>query len=400
MPASLTKSSVTAIIALLIAVLVAGVWLGGHPNDLPAFARDALVADHQRQLIDQAADKIVHDYYRKVPSSELANASIAGMVADLHDRFSQYLDPSTYKSFMRSSSQQFSGVGMTVDSVSRGLRVVEVFDQSPAQRSGIMPGDTVTAVDGKSIAHLGENAATGLIKGKPGTSVRLSLLRGGRTFTLTVSRATVSVPVVASRLLTQNGSKIGWVALQEFDSGAHGQVREAIQRMLKQGARGLLFDLRDDGGGLVEEAQLVASIFLREGSVIVTTRGRTQPTETLTATGEEISRQIPVAVIVNHSSASAAEIVTAALQDHRRATVIGTHTFGKGVFQEVTPLPNGGALKLTVGEYFTPNGRNLGGGGIKEGAGITPNVMVAAPRVPGRDPALATALKVVAAKLH
>jgi carboxyl-terminal processing protease len=218
--------------------------------------------------------------------------------------------------------------------------------------------------------------------------------------TLTVARATVSVPVVASRLLTQNATKIGWVALQEFDAGAHGQVREAVQRMLKQGAHGLLFDLRDDGGGLVEEAQLVASIFLREGSVVVTTRGRTQPTETLTATGDAISHQIPVAVLVNHSTASAAEIVTAALQDHRRATIVGTHTFGKGVFQEVTPLPNGGALKLTVGEYFTPNGRNLGGGGIKEGAGIAPNVAVAAARVPGSDPALAAALKVIAAKLH
>jgi carboxyl-terminal processing protease len=400
MPANLSKSSVAAIVALLIAVLVAGVWLGGHPNDLPSFARDVLVADHQRQLIDQAAERIAHDYYRKVPSSELTNASIAGMVADLHDRFSQYLDPRAYRSFMRSSSQQFSGVGMTVDSVSRGLRVVEVFDQSPAQRAGIMSGDTVTAVDGRSLAHVGEDAATGLIKGKPGTSVRLTLLRGKRTLTLTVARATVSVPVVASRLLTQNATKIGWVALQEFDAGAHGQVREAVQRMLKQGAHGLLFDLRDDGGGLVEEAQLVASIFLREGSVVVTTRGRTQPTETLTATGDAISHQIPVAVLVNHSTASAAEIVTAALQDHRRATIVGTHTFGKGVFQEVTPLPNGGALKLTVGEYFTPNGRNLGGGGIKEGAGIAPNVAVAAARVPGSDPALAAALKVIAAKLH
>jgi carboxyl-terminal processing protease len=400
MPASQRKSSIAAIVASLVVVLLGGIWLGGHPDDLPGFARDAFVADHQQRLIDVAAERIQHDYYRPVPGSELVNASIAGMVADLHDRFSQYLAPRDYRTFLRSSSQQFSGVGMTVDTVSRGLRVVEVFDQSPAQRAGITPGDVITAVNGRSLAHVAEDAATALIKGKPGTNVQLTLLRSGHTRTVTVTRATVSVPVVASHLYTSGGKKIGWVALEEFNSGAHGEVRVAIDRLLKQGARGLVFDLRDNGGGLVEEAQLVASTFLPEGAVIVTTRGRAQPTETLTATGSPIPARVPLAVLVNRATASAAEIVTGALQDHKRATVVGTHTFGKGVFQEVTQLPNGGALKITVGEYFTPSGRNLGGGGIREGAGIAPDISVSAQRVPGRDPTLAAGLRAVAAKLR
>jgi carboxyl-terminal processing protease len=400
MPASQRKSSVAAIVALLVVVLLGGVWLGGHPDDLPGFARDAFVADHQQRLIDVAAERIQHDYYRRVSGSELVNASITGMVADLHDRFSQYLAPREYRTFLRSSSQQFSGVGMTVENVSRGLRVVEVFDQSPAHRAGIAPGDVITAVNGRSIAHLAEDAATSLIKGKPGTNVRLTLLRGGHTRTVNVTRATVSVPVVASRMYTSGGNKVGWVALEEFNAGAHGEVRTAIDRLLKQGARGLVFDLRDNGGGLVEEAQLVASAFLPEGAVIVTTRGRTQPTETLTASGSPIPARIPLEVLVNRATASAAEIVTGALQDHKRAIVVGTHTFGKGVFQEVTQLPNGGALKITVGEYFTPNGRNLGGGGIREGAGITPDISVRAQRVPGHDPTLDAGLRAVAAKLH
>jgi carboxyl-terminal processing protease len=400
MPASQRKSSVAAIVASLVIVLLTGVWLGGHPDDLPGFARDAFVADHQARLIDVAAERIQHDYYRQVKTSELVNASITGMIADLHDRFSQYLAPREYRMFLRSSSQQFSGVGMTVDTVSRGLRVVEVFDQSPAQRAGITPGDVITAVNGRSLAHIAEDAATALIKGKPGTTVQLTLLRAGHERAVKVTRATVSVPVVASHLYTNGGKKVGWVALEEFNSGAHGEVREAIDRLLKQGARGLVFDLRDDGGGLVEEAQLVASAFLPEGAVIVTTRGRAQPTETLTATGSPIATRIPLAVLVNRATASAAEIVTAALQDHKRATVVGTHTFGKGVFQEVTQLPNGGALKITVGEYFTPSGRNLGGGGIREGAGIAPDVSVSAQRVPGRDPTLRAGLRAVAAKLR
>jgi carboxyl-terminal processing protease len=150
-----------------------------------------------------------------------------------------------------------------------------------------------------------------------------------------------------------------------------------VQRELHEGARGIVLDLRANGGGLVEEARLVASVFIAKGT-IVSTRGRTQPSETILATGHPIAPSIPVVVLVDHNTASASEIVAAALQDHHRATVLGTHTFGKGVFQEEEPLSNGGALDITVGEYFTPNGRNLGGGGVKQGAGIAPEVPLSA----------------------
>jgi carboxyl-terminal processing protease len=195
------------------------------------------------------------------------------------------------------------------------------------------------------------------------------------TKTVRITRATISEPVVASLQRTVHGRKLGVVALATFSPGAHGEVREAIEKQLRAGARGIVLDLRGNGGGLVEEAQLIASIFVQKGT-IVSMRGRTQPPQTLVALGDAIPTNIPVVVLVDSNTASAAEIVTAALQDHRRATVVGTHTFGKGVFQEEEPLSNGGALDITVGEYFTPNGRNLGGGGVKQGAGITPEVQV------------------------
>jgi carboxyl-terminal processing protease len=190
-----------------------------------------------------------------------------------------------------------------------------------------------------------------------------------------ITRATISEPVVVSEIKTVHGVKLGIVALATFSPGAHGEVREAVQHLLRAGVQGLVLDLRSNGGGLVEEAQLIASIFIPKGT-IVSTRGRSQPTQTLLATGDAIPSSVPLVVLVDSNSASAAEIVTAALQDHRRAVVVGTHTFGKGVFQEEEPLSNGGALDITVGEYFTPNGRNLGGGGVKQGAGITPEVAV------------------------
>jgi carboxyl-terminal processing protease len=162
--------------------------------------------------------------------------------------------------------------------------------------------------------------------------------------------------------------------------------------LVRKGAKAVVLDLRDNGGGLLQEAVGVSSVFIPEGK-IVTTRGRSRPEEVFRATGDAISKKIPVAVLVNRESASASEIVTGALQDRDRATVVGTHTFGKGVFQEIKELSNGGALDITVGEYFTPNGRNLGGGGPKRGAGITPDVKAQDNDKTKRDEALDVAVR-------
>jgi carboxyl-terminal processing protease len=238
------------------------------------------------------------------------------------------------------------------------------------------------AVNGRKLEGLATDAAIALIKGLPGTDVELAIEAPRKphakhrvTRTVKITRATISEPVAAYETHTVHGMKLGVVALATFSPGAHGEVRDGVERELRKGARGILLDLRENGGGLVDEAQLIASIFI-PGGTIVSTRGRTQPTDTLLATGHAIPLSIPVVVLVDANTASASEIVTAALQDHRRATVVGTHTFGKGVFQEEEPLSNGGALDITVGQYFTPDGRNLGGGGVKQGAGITPEVTV------------------------
>ncbi len=205
--------------------------------------------------------------------------------------------------------------------------------------------------------------------------------------------------MVASITRKVHGIPLGVVALAEFSAGAHAEVLEAVEHELQQEhARGLVLDLRSNPGGLVEEAQLIASYFLPRGAVVVTTRGRVQPTQALRAVGGTIPASIPMVVLVDRNTASAAEILTGALQDHHRATVVGTHTFGKGVFQEEQSLANGGALDITVGEYFTPNGHNLGGGGVHEGAGIAPEVKVPAKLI-DTPHGLAVALETLAAKV-
>jgi carboxyl-terminal processing protease len=402
------RQSLTAVLAVLLPILlVVGIWLGGHPEDLPGFARSALVSNRGTQVVDEAISRIASDYYRPISKSRLASASVAGVVSSLGDRFSHYLSPHEFREF--NAPPSFTGIGVEVAPNlvelrpgHPGLLIARVFDSSPAARAGLKPGELIVAVDGRGLVNLNTDSAVALIKGSPGTDVELGIAapRGphakpGVTRTVKITRATVSEPVVASETRTVNGVKLGVVALATFSPGAHGEVREAVERELHAGAKGILLDLRGNGGGLVEEAQLIASIFIDKGT-IVTTRGRAQPTDTLTAIGDAITPAIPAVVLVDSGTASAAEIVTAALQDHRRATVVGVHTFGKGVFQEEEPLSNGGALDITVGEYFTPNGRNLGGGGIRQGAGVDPEVVV--PSGVDTSHGLAVALNALAAK--
>lgn len=373
------RSLLVALALLAPALLLAGVWIGGHPEDLPGFARRVFVANHNTRVVGEALHRMSEDYYRPLSESQLANASIAGAVASLGDRFSHYLSPAEYHSFGQPAS--FSGIGVEVAPDPRGLRLTRVFDSSPAAGAGLQPDDLIVAVNGRSLAGLSEVAAAALVKGRPDTNVTLRVRerRDSRIAvrTVTLTRATISEPVVASTTRTVHGVRLGVVALATFSSGAHGEVFGAVESELhREHVRGIVLDLRGNGGGLVEEARLVSSIFLPREAVVVSMRGRTQPTQTLRAAGGAIPSSIPVVVLVDHNSASASEIVTGALQDHHRATVVGARTFGKGVFQEEQPLSNGGALDITVGEYFTPDGRNLGGGGVREGAGITPEVPV------------------------
>src|SRR3954452_17316890 len=377
-------------------LLVLGIWLGGHPDALPGPLRDALVGDGDAQVVDNALDTVNGQYYQEVPRDKLDDAALQGMVRSLHDRFSNYFTAKQYRDFQESTDAEFSGVGLSAREVPRGLLVDEVFDDSPARRAGIRRGDIIVAADGHSLKGRSGDASRGLIKGRPGTTVRLTFVRRGKRTTKTVQRATVSVPVVASHLgRLPNGRRYAQVALSQFSTGAHGELRDAIDKRLNQGAKAIVLDLRGNGGGLVEEARLVSSIFIPEGP-IVTTKGRAQRTRTLMAAGNAIAKDVPVVVLVDGDTASASEIVTGALQDRARAKVVGTRTFGKGVFQEVETLPNGGALDLTVGQYFTPKGRNLGGAGVKTGAGIAPNIRARDVPKTKRDEALDKALRVLA----
>jgi carboxyl-terminal processing protease len=386
----------------VLVVLAFGIWWGGHPNDLPGFLRGAFVANSNDGVISEALNDIQHDYLHPVGRTALISGSIRGAVASLADPYADYETPSQFNAFNNPKPDRFAGVGVDVETTPAGLLVEGVLPHTPAAAAGIRAGDVITAVDGHPLAHAAGNTATDLIHGRPGTTVRLEVMRGARRLTFRVKREEISTPspIVIDYVTSYRGVRIGYLELPTFDvPGIHVEVAQDLQSLLAQHVKGLVLDLRYNGGGLVTEAQLVASMFIAHG-VIVTTRGRAEPTQTLYATGSPLAPTLPMAVLVNADTASAAEIVTGALQDHHRAVVVGARTYGKGVFQEILPLSNDGAIAITVGEYYLPDGENLGAGGLRRGAGIKPNVVVTTPPTARADPQLRAALAVVAAKVR
>jgi len=386
-----------------LATLLAGLFVGA----VVAVALLAFVGPLQDLLPDngnlsraEEAQQVIEDsYFKETDSDELQNASIDGMVRKISkandDKFSHYFDPATFKQFEASTSGKFSGIGVTVTETKRGLRVAQVFDGAPAEDVGIGVDDEIVGVNGKSLKGVSSDAAAAQIKGPPGTSVELTVIDGqtGKRREVDVERANVKVPAVTGRMEKVDGRKVAYVALAGFTRGAHGELRSEIEKLDEKGAEGLIFDLRGNGGGLVDEAVLVQSIFQEEGPV-VTIEGRARDKKTFDVTGDTLPDIGPIAVLVDGNTASASEIVSAALKENDLATIVGTRTYGKGVFQEVIPLDAGGALDITVGEYLTSDGTSI------LGKGVTPQIRVEDKDVSDGDDVLDAGLKQVGSELQ
>ena len=343
----------------------------------------------QERLYRQVLQDVQSDYYRPVDVSGLGQAGIAGLLASLHDPYTVYFTHQQATAFDQELSGTYTGIGTEVDSSHGRLVITRVFAGSPAARAGVRAGDVIVSVDGVSTTGHSVNDVVSRILGPAGTHVSVRLRRGTSFVALTLTRGTITRPLTVSRLIVDHGTKVGYVSLSAFASGAGQQVGHDVAALQDGGARAIILDLRDNGGGLVAEAVKVASDFLPPGRVVATEKGLHVPTTVLkTVAGHATS--LPLVVLVNGNTASASEIVTGALQDDRRATVIGTRTFGKGVVQTVLPLPGGASLKITIAAYLTPRGRDI------NHKGLQPDIVVSQPAGTTADRALQRALRFIA----
>ncbi|HET6628540.1 MAG TPA: S41 family peptidase [Woeseiaceae bacterium] len=336
---------------------------------------DASLAFEQARLFAEVMDRVKHDYVRPVDDQELLESAIRGMVSGL-DPHSEFLDPEEYRDIRISTSGHYSGVGIEVSTRDNVLTVIAPIDDTPAQRAGIRSGDTILSVDGVAVDPDQLHDTIERMRGRPGTRVSLTVERAdaGEPLRFTLERESILLASVRHELLD---AAVGYARISQFNETTPDELRDAIDALESaahdrygRGLSGLVIDLRNNPGGMLDAAVAVADMFLDDG-VIVTADGRTPQARFIRRASEgDVLDGASMVVLVNEGSASASEIVAGALQDHRRALILGTTTFGKGLVQTVMPLSEGRALKLTTSRYYTPSGDSI------NHKGILPDVVV------------------------
>jgi carboxyl-terminal processing protease len=315
------------------------------------------------------------------------------MLAGL-DPHSSYMNPKQWADMQVTTKGEFGGLGLQVTGDSGLVKVISPIDDTPAARAGIKPGDLILSIDSKSVEGLSLDEAVDKMRGSPGSNITLTLKREkvDKPIDVTLTREIIHLQVVKSALYND----VGYIRLSSFNEESDPKLREAIDKLkgeAKGNLRGIVFDLRNNPGGLLDQAVDISEDFIPEGEIVSTRARHAEDSQRWDAKGNDLIEGMPLVVLINGGSASASEIVAGALQDHRRAVILGTRSFGKGSVQTVIPLGNDGAMRLTTARYYTPSGRSI------QGLGIAPDVEVAESReeeihyLPDREADLNHALK-------
>lgn len=362
------------------AIAVAAVTITGaglHLSEGQAFFRDSPkeLIDEVWQIIDRTYvdatfnqvdwKKVRTEYLSKSYSDkEQAYKSIREMLKKLNDPYTRFMDPKEFKNMQIDTSGELFGVGiqLAADEKTKKLTVIAPIEDSPAFAAGVQSKDIISKIDGKSTDGMDVNAAVNLIRGPAGTKVTLTILRGKQELTVPLKRARIEIHPVRSSMQQGPTGKIGYIRLVQFSANAAKEMREAMTKLEKQQPTGYVLDLRSNPGGLLQVSIEIARMWLKDGG-IVSTVNRQGEQDRQTANNRALTSQ-PLVVLVDGGSASASEILSGALQDNKRATIVGTQTFGKGLVQSVRGLGDGSGLAVTIAKYLTPNGRDINKHGI------------------------------------
>ncbi len=322
-------------------------------------------------LFGDVFERVRAEYVDPVTDKKLIENALNGMLTGL-DPHSMYMDPKQFHDMNVQTRGEFGGLGIEVTSDQGLVKVITPIDDTPAAKAGIKSGDYIVGVDGKSVEGDSLNDVVHMIQGKPGTKITLTIKRPNvnKPLVFPMTREVIKIEVVKSHM---EPGDIGYIRISQFTEQTDPGLRSAYAALAKQGGgklKGLVIDLRNNPGGLLDQAIAVSDDFIPDGEIVSTRARNPADSQRWNARGEDMTHGLPIVVLTNAGTASAAEIVSGALQDHRRAVVLGTRTFGKGSVQTVVPLPDGGGMRLTTARYYTPSGRSI------QGLGITPDVEV------------------------
>jgi carboxyl-terminal processing protease len=342
-----------------------------------AFAQDGSRADTYRllTLFGDVFERVRAEYVDPVTDKDLVENAINGMLTGL-DPHSSYMNSKAFRDMQVQTKGEFGGLGIEVTQDNGFIKVISPIDDTPASRAGVKAGDIITALDGRTVQGLSLNDAVDKMRGSPNSKITLTIKREGIDKPLEVSmlREIIHIQVVKQRMVSGD---IGYVRLTQFTEQADAALKQAVRTLRQQSGgklKALILDLRNNPGGLLDQAVAVSGDFVNQGEIVSTRARHSEDAQRWDAKSSDITGGLPLVVLINGGSASSSEIVAGALQDHHRAVLLGTRSFGKGSVQTVIPLPGNGAMRLTTARYYTPSGRSI------QGLGIAPDVPVAETR--------------------
>ncbi len=342
--------------------LSVGLVTGSRSEELTAyFYKDSAQSDLSLLSVQQTYDALKKEYDGTLDRAKLVEGANRGLVDAAGDPYSVYLTKKEAEALKEDLDGTFSGIGAELDKKDGKLVIVAPLDDSPAQKAGVRPADIVAQVNGEDTSSWSIDKAVSKIKGEEGTTVKLTILRGDEVKEISITRAVITDPSVK----TEQRGDIGIIRISRFGTDTATLVRKAAQTFKEAEAKGIVLDVRGNGGGYLESAQEISSLWLREGATVVIEKKGAKVTETHRASGEASLQGMPTVVLIDGGSASASEIVAGALKDNQAAKLVGEKTFGKGSVQTILDLSGGAQLKVTVAKWYTPGGKNISKEGIK-----------------------------------
>lgn len=330
---------------------------------------------------------------KPVHSNTMIEGATAGIVSSLHDPYSKYMTKAQYQELQIQLNAEFGGIGVYVIETSDGkLRIVAPIKGTPAFRKGLKNGDVILSINGENATHMSSDDAVHLMRGEPGTQLNLTVFRptDGKEYEFKIVREIINVPSVEDKVIN-NGAPLGYIKLNQFHSRSPQEIADSLNKLNDKNIKGLILDLRDNGGGDFDASIAIADIFLDDREVVSVKDAHKKETSYRAEPG---SFKLPMVVLVNGNSASASEILSGALHDNQRAVLVGEKTYGKGIVQTVFPLRGGGALKLTTQKYFTPKGTDI------NKIGINPDFVVKNPDKGDQDLQLDRAIEILKQKIQ